>query len=260
MSKLKEMIGLKFGRLTVIERAENSSSGQARWVCQCDCGKIKTVLGTHLRTGKIVSCGCYSQEQASKAFLRDLTGQKFGKLTALERIPGNRNHSVYWKCQCDCGSIVEVASSALTSGHTKSCGCLLSQGEELISVMLQNYNIPFCKAYYFSDCYLLPSHPLKFDFGILNKNGILQYLIEYDGNQHFYSSNCGWNNQIHLQELHQRDIIKNNYCFSHHIPLIRIPYTKKDNLTINDLLLSTSPYILTPDNITNYYQIYNYSE
>ena len=53
---------------------------------------------------------------------KDLTGQRFGKLTALCQAekPYPR---VYWTCQCDCGSRVDVAANSLTSGHSKSCGC-----------------------------------------------------------------------------------------------------------------------------------------
>ncbi len=53
------------------------------------------------------------------ALLKDLTGQKFGKLTATRYI-GNRN----WECQCDCGNVTVVKNYNLQNGHTKSCGCL----------------------------------------------------------------------------------------------------------------------------------------
>ena len=46
------MIGQKYGRLTVIERAENTSEGRARWLCQCDCGNQKIVSGKNLRNGR----------------------------------------------------------------------------------------------------------------------------------------------------------------------------------------------------------------
>ena len=52
----------------------------------------------------------------------DLTGSKFGKLTVIERN-GRIGTYVMWKCQCDCGNIVNVRSSHLLSGHTTSCGC-----------------------------------------------------------------------------------------------------------------------------------------
>lgn len=57
----------------------------------------------------------------------DLTGKKFGRLTAiaLSRIapaPSGTRH--FWKCQCDCGKVMEINKFRLTSGKTKSCGCL----------------------------------------------------------------------------------------------------------------------------------------
>ena len=56
---------------------------------------------------------------------KDLTGLRFGYLTAI-RPTDNRRHSyVVWECRCDCGNTVYVRSSSLTSENTKSCGCLL---------------------------------------------------------------------------------------------------------------------------------------
>ena len=55
--------------------------------------------------------------------MRDLTGQRFGKLIVLEcagKLDGRRYS---WKCQCDCGNIKIIAGASLTSGNTKSCGC-----------------------------------------------------------------------------------------------------------------------------------------
>lgn len=58
----------------------------------------------------------------------DITGMKFGRLTAVEhvgRVSGkSRNH--FWRCQCDCGASVIVKGSCLRGGATKSCGCLQS--------------------------------------------------------------------------------------------------------------------------------------
>ena len=54
--------------------------------------------------------------------LIDLTGQKIGRWTVLEKAP-SRNRKVFWKCQCDCGTIREVKSQILLSGESKSCGC-----------------------------------------------------------------------------------------------------------------------------------------
>lgn len=52
----------------------------------------------------------------------DLTGKKFGKLTALRRLP-NQGRRTIWECECECGNIVPVRTENLRSGHTTSCGC-----------------------------------------------------------------------------------------------------------------------------------------
>jgi hypothetical protein len=54
---------------------------------------------------------------------KDITGQKFNRLTALSRSE-NRGKTVYWLCECECGAIKEVAGASLRCGKTKSCGCL----------------------------------------------------------------------------------------------------------------------------------------
>lgn len=62
--------------------------------------------------------------------VRDLTGQKFNKLTALERAgfrDGARCRKSLWKCRCDCGNEVVTASVDLVSGATKSCGCIIGK-------------------------------------------------------------------------------------------------------------------------------------
>ena len=60
--------------------------------------------------------------------LKNLTGQRFGKLTVIERaddkITSSGKNYVQWKCKCDCGNIKIVYSSNLLNGTTQSCGCL----------------------------------------------------------------------------------------------------------------------------------------
>lgn len=61
---------------------------------------------------------------------KDLTGQKFGKLTAIKRISPVGTKKVKWLCKCDCGNMVEVYSTYLLTGQTRSCGCLKRELEE----------------------------------------------------------------------------------------------------------------------------------
>lgn len=54
--------------------------------------------------------------------LKDLSGQKIGRLTIIGRAP-NRGNKVVWNCRCDCGNTLMVLSGNLTRNHTLSCGC-----------------------------------------------------------------------------------------------------------------------------------------
>lgn len=53
--------GQRFGRLRVLESA-GSANGVSRWLCRCDCGNEKVVLGKDMRSGNTSSCGCLSRE------------------------------------------------------------------------------------------------------------------------------------------------------------------------------------------------------
>ena len=54
---------------------------------------------------------------------KDITGQKFNRLTALRYVGMNKDKHALWECVCDCGNVVVVQGSNLRSGNTKSCGC-----------------------------------------------------------------------------------------------------------------------------------------
>ena len=118
----KDLTGLRFGKLLVIELYGKNKYGQYLWKCLCDCGNITYVIASRLITGRTLSCGCLSRERASLSRKIDLVGQRFGRLVVL-REAGRRNGSVLWECICDCGNITYVTSSDLRYGSVKSCGC-----------------------------------------------------------------------------------------------------------------------------------------
>ncbi len=62
MGKFVDLTGQKFGKLTVIERAENKGI-QPCWLCKCKCGNEKVIMGTNLRRGVTISCGCLRSEK-----------------------------------------------------------------------------------------------------------------------------------------------------------------------------------------------------
>ena len=84
MSKLINITGKKFERLTVLERAQNNSSGRACWKCECECKNIIIVEGSKLRNGSVKSCGCLRRDRTSETCRIDLTGQTIGNFTVLE--------------------------------------------------------------------------------------------------------------------------------------------------------------------------------
>ncbi len=119
--RAEDLAGRRFGRLTVLRRAEGP--GIVRWHCRCDCGKETVVSAVQLKTGKTRSCGCMKNEVSYTTL--ELTGERFGRLTVLYRLPdGIPSPRSVWHCRCDCGNETDVYAGSLLSGATKSCGCL----------------------------------------------------------------------------------------------------------------------------------------
>lgn len=67
MSALIDMVGQRYGRLTVLKRAENNSQGKVCWLCRCDCGGYHAVGRNSLVKGYTSSCGCLQREVATAA-------------------------------------------------------------------------------------------------------------------------------------------------------------------------------------------------
>ena len=264
MPPIKDITNQRFGQLLVLEKTnKRAKDGSIIWKCQCDCGNIIERNGVELRRtrSKVQSCAeCskkksqenlaeYAKTHRSPTF-KDETGNKYGHLTVLrEDIEREKKLSydrAYWIVKCDCEKQTEfsVAGESLRLGTTTSCGCQSeSIGEKAIRDLLTKNNIIFKEQFTFSDLIGKQNNKYRFDFGILNSNNNLLYLIEFDGVQHFYSTS-GWNTQERVDATKQRDEIKNLYCKENNIPLIRIPYTILPLLKINDLKLDTTEYLI----------------
>jgi len=116
---LVDMIGKRFGLLTVIDRDKTERKGsEAYWICRCECGRVKSINGCSLRKGATKSCGSGLHKIGNGA--HDITGNRYGYLVAL-RIDYSRGS--HWICKCDCGKEVSVDANALKTGNTRSCGC-----------------------------------------------------------------------------------------------------------------------------------------
>ena len=242
IAHLKDETGKTYNYLTVIKRVDNlENRGEARWLCKCKCGNITEVSGTHLRNGTIQSCGCVRSE--GRNGIDETPGTKYGKLTVIKRsCEKNDGSHRFWLCQCDCGRQTIVNGVYLRSGSAQHCGCENSAGETLIRDILTNNNIKFKAQYTFPDL-TSNNQRLRFDFGILNENNELSYLIEYDGIQH-YKTGCWYSTTEDLINSQKRDNLKNEYCIKHNIPLIRISYKDKDKINIKNLKIETTEFLL----------------
>ena len=243
----KDLKNKKFGSLTPLYRTENNKT-QTMWVCQCDCGIVKPMSAQYFTKAKDPSCGCKNRKKASERMSTYneqnksvQIGNKYGKLKVIEycglRKQKSRNKNESWYlCQCECGNRKEIRGNDLITGAVISCGCISSVGETRIKEILNENNIIYKTEYIFSDL-VNPNtnYHLRFDFAIF-KNDKLQYLIEFDGRQHFTGPEAGWTHSSNLEDIQFRDILKNEYCKKNNIILKRIPYTSLSHLSYEEII------------------------
>lgn len=123
----QDLTGKTFTRWFVDSYAGKKKNGNSLidlWNCTCECGTQKVVDRRSLQTGMSRSCGCLCLEMRSARRQANLIGQRFTKLLVIEKAYV-KDYSVYWKCLCDCGNICYVPTHRLTTGTTKSCGCIM---------------------------------------------------------------------------------------------------------------------------------------
>lgn len=238
MTKATDITGKVYGRLTVLHRAGSDKEGKATWAVRCECGTEKVVRGKHLRLKAILSCGCLSAETTAAMRKRDLAGQKFGRLLALESTNKRVRGCIVWKFKCDCGGEIDLPSHSVTTGNTKSCGCLqpetvtnqnLKHGmsgtptyiawnnmrrrcEDPTSEFFHRYGgrgISICDRWHTFENFLA-------DMGVRPEG---RYSIErVDNNGNYEPSNCVWASDLH-QSLNKSNTIFVDY-FGEAVPLM----------------------------------------
>ena len=112
------LIGQRFGSLTVIGRVKNEGKGRdVVYGCICDCGEYTKALAQNLTINHTTSCGCAKSP--------NLVGKRFGKLLVIDKKDktDSKAPNIYI-CQCDCGNIREVEATHLIQNEIVSCGCL----------------------------------------------------------------------------------------------------------------------------------------
>ena len=137
----RDLTGQHFGRLTALEIDHIDEKHKVYWRCSCSCGNEAVVLGILLTNGSTKSCGCLKREAPAKNSAVDHTGERFGMLTAIERLPNYKgNGRTYYRCICDCGGEKLVSGSGLVAGKTKTCGCISKRKFILSQVTDRDYN------------------------------------------------------------------------------------------------------------------------
>lgn len=122
------LIGMKFGRLTVIKLSDQTKNGNRVWICDCDCGTKQIAVATTQLTRKNKSkksCGCLAQEvrlKQAKTNFKDLAGKKFGEWTVISKV--DNSSPLKWLCQCSCGNVKNVRAQSLSTGKSTNCGCI----------------------------------------------------------------------------------------------------------------------------------------
>ena len=217
-----DLVGMIFGRLTVVEMLYRYNDGTQTYCrCVCECGCETIVCVSNLLAGRTASCGCLEEEaRYGRIHHKDISGQCFGHLTVVEKADyKGANGGIIWKCVCDCGNIACASYTELILGRKVTCGCSkYSKMELFIHDLLTECKIPHISQARFKECRNI--FPLPFDFYLYEHN----ILIEYDGAQHTRPVDFFGGEEYYQRRVYN-DNIKNEYCKTHNINLIRLSHT-----------------------------------
>lgn len=128
---------------------DRDKSKRLRYLCTCDCGNTCVVKADNLRSGHTKSCGCLRSKPSSRRI--DLSGRRFGHLTAISFNRSNEAGTTLWDCVCDCGNKIIVSYNNLISGNTSSCGCWHEKHGETYTRLYKCWSDMKARCYYKND-------------------------------------------------------------------------------------------------------------
>ena len=142
----------------------------------------------------------------------NLTGQKFGLLTAIEKAPSHGGHT-YWLCQCECGNQKEIQTTHLTCGLIKSCGCqkklYLGNNHYNKNFIFTEQICPICQKKFLNKqinrhyCYnCIPEGLTDCERQKAKQRAFKHFLVEYKGGK---CELCGYNKCEGALEFHHKD-------------------------------------------------------
>jgi hypothetical protein len=115
-----------------------------------------------------------------------------------------------------------------------------SRGEIKIEEILTNAGLSFAPEYTFPNLNSASGHPLRFDFAVFDDCGDLDFLIEYQGIQH-YEPKSKFGGIAGLRKQQYNDMKKREYCRDHNITLVAIPYWDDERLNY-DYIMKAAGY------------------
>lgn len=115
-----------------------------------------------------------------------------------------------------------------------------SRGEIKIEEILQQAGLSFEEEYIFPELVSSSGRPLRFDFAVFDDDGDIDFLIEYQGIQH-YEAKSKFGGYTGLRKQQYNDMKKREYCQKHNIKLIAIPYWDEGRIDY-DYIMTAAGY------------------
>jgi hypothetical protein len=232
-----DLLNKKFGRLTVVKDVGNNNQGASIWECVCICGNKTIVVASKLLNGSTKSCGCLARELTIERGLKDLTGQKFNRVTVLEYIGSYKHGGALYKCKCDCGNELITPGKSLTRKHspTRSCGCYTKDRMSILGKIMWNKNklgVSKSETIFLDKLAELLNKPIERQYSLRSKlfdGKIDNVLIEVDGEY--------WHR---TKEQKNNDELKNTLAKEEGFELIRIPIRRIEQV---EKVISSNPEI-----------------
>ena len=248
--KSLELAGLKFGRLTVIERdyikEQEIKNKRAYWKCECECGNIISTTSNKLVSGHSQSCGCLRKENISKALTKKAIAENGSFAEWVIKNISKDFIDLYWSKTnivspyeiasmgnifkvniiCDiCGGEYSVYPNHFISHGSRCPNCSKSKGEKKIVKILDNYNIEYIPQKSFDGLIGVGYGLLSYDFYLYEHYNL---LIEYQGEFHDGTAKMQTEEEYNIQQEHDRR--KRQYAKDNNIKLLEIWYWDFENI------------------------------
>jgi len=128
-SKVIDLTGKVFGKLTVIKKAEHKANRHGTyWICKCKCGNIVEIRAKYLLENRRRACVDCQPKFYHFQWIENKIGKTFG-LLKIKKLLRFENNVPVFQAKCKCGNIVEVKNKHLNH-RRKSCGCLLGKANK----------------------------------------------------------------------------------------------------------------------------------